>query len=105
MYLRVDDGFCDEPAVLSLALEERWAWLRLLTYCVRHRTCGAIPAGVDEAVPGATPGLLQRFQELHLVEERADGQMAVRDWRRYVPKDPTSAQRMAALRARKREAR
>ena len=33
LYVRIDDAWCDEPAVLALEPDDRLIWLRLLLYC------------------------------------------------------------------------
>lgn len=42
-WVKLDDGFPTHPKVVSLSLEERWAYIESLCYAARYETDGLVP--------------------------------------------------------------
>ena len=101
-WLRVDDAFSTHPKLLLLPRPDRWTWMELLCFCARYRTNGTIPPQIREAVPAATPQILEKLVCAGLLDQDDDGNLSIHDWRDYNPKDPTAADRMRRSRERDR---
>ncbi len=77
----LDDRFTRNPKVLALGgPAARWAWLEILEYAAEHRTRGRIPDAIGDAVRRATPSLLQRAEEVGLIDRDKDGARVIHDW-------------------------
>lgn len=106
-WLRMDDHFPMNGKLGELSDAELRALLALWAYCSRRQNDGvffdrelkhaiyATPRGPRRV----TAKHLERFCELSLVVPDGDV-FVVNDWRKYQPKDPTSAERQRAWRER-----
>lgn len=101
-WLRIDDGFANDPKVTALSHPKRWTWLAILCYCARYKTDGWLPPNIAEHVAGAKPGFLHECVDLGLLEIHG-GEHQVHHWSQFnPPKDPTKAERQARWRASQR---
>ena len=106
-WLRIDDQMMLNGKVGELSDAEFRALLALWAYCSRKRNGGAFFAReLKHAIYTTAKGPrhvkqshLERFCELSLVLPDGDAYL-VNDWRTYQPRDPTSAERQRAWRAR-----
>lgn len=106
-WLRIDDQITTNGKLGELTDAEFRALLALWAYCSRRQNDGSFferelkhaiytsPSGPRRV----TEKHLQRFCELSLVVPDGDVYL-VNDWRRYQPRDPTSAERQRAWRDR-----
>jgi hypothetical protein len=106
-WLRIDDGMPLNGKVGRLTDTEYRALVALWAYCSRTQSEGFFdPTEIQFAIYATPTGprsvknrQLKRFVYLGLVETRDKG-FVIHNWRKYQPKDPTSAERMRRLRAR-----
>lgn len=96
-WLRLDDQFDQHPKVELLTDREFRVHVRVLCYCARYKTEGAVPLSVFTAVRGLTLRVKDRFLALGLWDER-DGNLFVHNFEKYNPRDPTKAARQARWR-------
>jgi hypothetical protein len=106
-WLRIDDQFVTNGKLGELSDPELRALLALWAYCSRRQNQGVFYERELKHALYATPRgprcvttkHLERFCELSLVVPQ-DGAYLVNDWRKYQPRDPTSAERQRAWRER-----
>jgi hypothetical protein len=98
-WLRIDDGFASHPKIASLTDRQLRVWIRTLCYCARQKD-PTVDRVVRAEVPGLTTIVVKRLLDLGLLDAVGDS-AEVHDWHKYLPKDGTAAERMAAWRARK----
>lgn len=100
-WLRLDDRFAEHGKLMKLARKDRWTWIELLCYCSRHQN-GNIPKRIREILHHVTPVFLDQCIAAGLVERDEQGGLAVHDWAKYNPADPTGAERASRYRHGKR---
>lgn len=100
-WLRIDDSMCINGKLGSLSDAELRALLALWSYCARKGNGGnfsldELPYTVYTTPRGArnvNATQIARFVEAGLVTTTDGVAFAVKNWGRYQPKDPTSAER------------
>lgn len=100
-WLRLDDGFASHPKVAVLSDREFRTWVRVLLYCARYRTEGALDTRAAKAeIPGISSGFIDRITTIGLLDKADDGSLTVHNWANYNSRDTTAAERMRRLRER-----
>jgi hypothetical protein len=111
-WTRLDDNFPANPKIAALSDAEFRVWVRVLCHCGRVHSPRIDDRNRGEIV-GLTPTRIKKFVAYGLLDpvkneenfeeiSRKNGAIfEVHDWRNYQPKDATSAERQARLRAKR----
>lgn len=100
-WLRIDDGFAQHPKLEGWSPKDKWTLIELFLYCAKHRTDGYVPEDLSLLPRAVTHGFLAKATHAGFLDRDADGALVVHDWAKYNPSDPTAADRMQRLRARR----
>ena len=81
-WTKLDDGFWSEPRILAVGNEAAGVFARILSYCGRHETDGAVPEEVARFI-----GRTKKLDELVGVGllEKLDNGYLVPDFLRFNP--------------------
>jgi hypothetical protein len=99
-WLRIDDGFAQNPKLEGWTAAQKWALIELFCYCARHKTDGYVPADLSLLPRAVTTGLLGLAESSGIIDRDAHGHLVIHDWSVYNPPDPTAADRMKRMRER-----
>ena len=97
-WLRVDDRFASHPKIAQLSDKEFRIWVRILCFCAAYQDPSVDQIALSE-VPGLTRKIVSKFAAVGLLDG-AEESLEIHDWEKYLPKDPTGADRQAKWRSR-----
>lgn len=82
-WLRIDDSFAQHHKFAGWTGAQKWAWLELLCHCARQHTRGYVPEDVRLLPRAVTRPLLDRAEQVGLLDRHPDGTLRVHDWAVY----------------------
>lgn len=81
MWVRLDDGFADDPQVIGLSDKAFRLYVRVVCYAARHRTDGRLPA---RAVEPWSRKASSELQDAGLLTAPGSGGFIVTRWREHL---------------------
>lgn len=95
-WVKIDDRFWIHPKVMAIGNEGAGVFARMLSYCGCFLTNGLVPADTVQVIcPNRE--LLEKMNDLDVIELRESGSVLIRDYLDYNPdRDKVEGEREAA---------